>query len=92
MSSGTNYNFIKFRKLVSGVTKDFKRISSGIIDVEKQLRFGGYSNIADLICLLQEEEERRLQICAKLQIAKQDASENPDLPEKWSSIVSLSEM
>ena len=77
--------------MVGDVTKDFKRISTGIIAVEKQFRFEGFNSIANLVALLQEEEESRLQLCAKLQIAKQDAIDNPDIPEKWNDVAMLKE-
>lgn len=92
IATRTNYNFTKFQQLISSVTKDFKRISAGISEVENQLRKNGYPNIADLVNLLQKEEETRLQLCIKLQIAKQDVSDNPDITDKINSVDALSEM
>lgn len=76
---------------MGSVTKDFKRISKGIINLEKELRFEGYNTVANLIDRLQSEEETRLRLCAQLQIAKQDALDNPDLPEKWNDVALLKE-
>lgn len=91
IATAPNYNFARFHKLVGSVTKDFKRISKGIINLEKELRFEGYNNAANLIDRLQGEEEVRLRLCAQLQIAKQDALDNPDLPEKWNDVALLKE-
>ncbi|KAG7172333.1 Required for excision 1-B domain-containing protein-like [Homarus americanus] len=62
LSTGPNYDFPMFRKLVHDVTQDFKRISEGIIVVEKALRTDGYTSAADIITSLQEidAEVRRI--------------------------------
>lgn len=91
MASAPNYNFKKFKELVASVTKDFKRISAGIIALEKQLRFEGFNSLANHLGHLQVEEENRLRLCAQLQIAKQDAIDNPDIPEKWNDVANLKE-
>lgn len=92
MASAPNYNVIKFRHLVTDVTKDFKRISKGILGLEKQFRFEGFELIADLIKNLQQEEENRLLLCSKLQLTKLDAIDNPHIPEKWNDVAVLKEM
>jgi len=68
------------------VTKEFKRISNGIISIEKEMRSSGYSKLADIVSKLQEDEKIKLELSAKLQIAKQEAIDNPDLPEKWNEV------
>lgn len=92
LASSPNYDFAKFRELVSEVTKDFKRISSDIITIQKQFHSDGYTLLANMIDSLQDEEENRLKLCAKLQIAKQDAIDNPHIPEKWNDVAVLKEM
>ena len=92
LASSPNYDFAKFRELVSEVTKDFKRISSDIITIQKQFHSEGYTLLANMIDSLQDEEENRLKLCAKLQIAKQDAIDNPHIPEKWNDVAVLKEM
>ncbi len=87
MNTAPNYNFTKFRQLVNDVTQEFKRISLGIVAIEKQIRFIGYPKIADMVSKLQEEEKMKLELSAKLQIAKQEAIDNPDSPEKWNEVV-----
>jgi len=87
LNTAPNYNFTKFRQLVNDVTQEFKRISLGIVAIEKQIRFIGYPKIADMVSKLQEEEKMKLELSAKLQIAKQEAIDNPDSPEKWNEVV-----
>lgn len=88
----SNRNFAKFRQLVSDSTKDFKRISESIIEIEKELRADGHTNIADMIRDLQEAEEVRLQLCAKWQISKQEATDNPDVDDKLDMATSFREL
>jgi hypothetical protein len=40
-----------------------------------------------MVSKLQEEEKMKLELSAKLQIAKQEAIDNPDSPEKWNEVV-----
>ncbi len=91
MNTAPNYNFTKFRQLVNDVTAEFKRISLGIVAIEKQIRFNGYPKIADMVSKLQEYEKMKLELSAKLQIAEQEAIDNPDLPEKWNEVVLIKE-
>ncbi|XP_042216225.1 required for excision 1-B domain-containing protein-like isoform X2 [Homarus americanus] len=69
LSTGPNYDFPMFRKLVHDVTQDFKRISEGIIVVEKALRTDGYTSAADIITSLQESEKKKLELTARLQLS-----------------------
>jgi len=87
LASAPSYNFMKFRQLVNDVTQEFKRISVAIIGIEKQLRFNGFAKIADNVTKLQDLEKSKLELSAKLQIAKQEAIDNQDLPEKWNQVV-----
>jgi hypothetical protein len=91
LNTAPNYNFTKFRQLVNDVTAEFKRISLGIVAIEKQIRFNGYPKIADMVSKLQEYEKMKLELSAKLQIAEQEAIDNPDLPEKWNEVVLIKE-
>jgi len=90
LSSAPNYDFPKFRQLVSDVTKEFKRISQGMVTIEKQLRFGGHLKFADIVDRLQDYEKTKLELSAKLQIAKQEAIDNPDSrSEMWKEVVAI---
>ncbi|CAG2120729.1 unnamed protein product [Medioppia subpectinata] len=87
IASAPNYNFLKFRQLVNEVTQEFKRISVAIISIEKQLRFNGFAKIADIVTKLQESEKNKLELSAKLQIAKQQAIDGADLADNWNQVV-----
>jgi hypothetical protein len=91
LNTAPNYDFSKFRQLVNDVTQEFKRISIGKVAIEKQIRFIGYPKIADMISKLQEDEKLILELSTKLQIAKQEAIDNPDLPEKWNEVLLIKE-
>lgn len=92
MSTAPNYDFNKFKHLVHDVTQDFKRISNSIISIEKKLRLTKDTVIlADLVNQLQDSEKTKLELTAKLQLAKQETFENPDDESKWSSISKIKE-
>ncbi|XP_076045131.1 required for excision 1-B domain-containing protein-like [Oratosquilla oratoria] len=76
LASQPNYEFPKFRKLVHDVTEEFKRISEGIISIEKELRTSGNVAVADIVAHIQEYEKRKLELTAHLQLAKQMLQEN----------------
>lgn len=92
MSTAPSYDFIKFRSLVRDVTKDFKRISEGIVAIEKSLRQSGHTEVADLIVLLQADEEKRLKLAAKYQLSRQTATDNPTKPDFWNEVASAKTM
>jgi len=76
----------KFRQLIKDVTEEFKRISTAIIAIEKQLRFNGFSEAADIVSKMQEMEKTKLEFIINLQMAKKEAIDNPDLPQKWNKV------
>ncbi|XP_045584668.1 required for excision 1-B domain-containing protein-like [Procambarus clarkii] len=75
LSTEPNYDFPKFRKLVHEVTQDFKRVSEGIIAVEKALRTDNHITAADIIASIQKNEKRKLELTTHLQLAHQMAAE-----------------
>lgn len=75
LSTGPNYDFPTFRKLVHEVTQDFKRISEGIIAIEKALRTDGHTSVADIMATIQESEKKKLELTAHLQLARQMVAE-----------------
>ncbi|XP_027203702.2 uncharacterized protein LOC113797509 [Dermatophagoides pteronyssinus] len=97
MTNTTNFNPTKFRQLVTDVTKDFKRISNDMIDLSGYFRREGHQSLSLLVRQLQEEEENRLQLSAKLQMAKQEANDynqNDDgSPQNlWNKVAHLKEL
>jgi len=89
LNSGPNYNFIKFRQLVNDVTQEFKRISVAIIAIEKKLRFNGFAKMANIVTKLQDLEKSKLELSAKLQIAKQEAIDSVDETQKWDQVIAI---
>jgi len=84
LSSAPCYDFIKFRQLVKDVTEEFKRISEGIITIERQLRIDlGFTNLADYVSELQENEQQKLELTAKLQLVNQDMKEKLNSGSLW---------
>jgi len=84
LSSAPCYDFIKFRQLVKDVTEEFNRISEGIITIERQLRIDlGFTNLADYVSELQENEQQKLELTAKLQLVNQDMKEKLNSGSLW---------
>lgn len=62
LSTGPNYDFPTFRQLVHDVTQDFKRVSEGIIALEKRMRSEGHVAAANVVAALQDAEKRKLEL------------------------------
>ncbi|XP_065293376.1 required for excision 1-B domain-containing protein-like isoform X2 [Dermacentor albipictus] len=63
LSTAPNYDFPTFRELVREVTQEFKRISEGMMDIERRLRLNDNSgHLAEYVRALQEEEKVKLEL------------------------------
>ncbi|XP_067118415.1 required for excision 1-B domain-containing protein-like [Centruroides vittatus] len=90
LGTAPHYDFIRFRHLVHEVTQEFKRISEGIIAIEHRLRTEfDCPHLADFLANLQEDEKLKLELTAKLQLAKQNIIDHPDEPEQQLEIIDL---
>lgn len=90
LSTGPNYDFPTFRELVREVTQEFKRISEGMVDIERRLRFNcNAAHLANYVRALQDEEKVKLELTAKLQIAKQELLDNPDELKNQADVASM---
>ncbi|XP_049274907.1 required for excision 1-B domain-containing protein [Rhipicephalus sanguineus] len=90
LSTAPNYDFPTFRELVREVTQEFKRISEGMMDIERRLRLNYNSgHLADYVRALQEEEKVKLELTAKLQLAKQDLLDNPEEYKNQADVASM---
>lgn len=90
LSTAPNYDFPTFRELVREVTQEFKRISEGVMDIERRLRMDcAAPHLADFVVALQEEEKVKLELTAKLQLAKQNLLENPEEQNNQTDVVSM---
>ncbi|XP_023326480.1 uncharacterized protein LOC111699926 isoform X2 [Eurytemora carolleeae] len=82
--------FDGFKKNVSEVTDKFKDISKEIIEIKKKLdTHHSDTNLGNLIGRVQELEEKKLQTVVDLQLAVQQALDNPgdDLCEKNARLI-----
>ncbi|KAK2140368.1 hypothetical protein LSH36_1377g00006 [Paralvinella palmiformis] len=79
LSGAPSYNFPMYRQLVHEVTQAFKKISDEIISIDHRLEVEhGKIEVADFIKKIQEDEKTKLELTAKLQLAKQNMLDNPD--------------
>jgi hypothetical protein len=63
MSAGPGYDFTTFRKLVTDVTQDFKRIMGDISEIESKLRKEeDVIEIADIIKDTEIKEKKKLEL------------------------------
>lgn len=90
LSTAPDYDFPTFRQLVREVTQEFKRISEGMVDIEHKLRFDcGTPHLADYLVALQEEEKVKLELTAKLQLAKQNLLDGPEEQENQADVIAM---
>ncbi|XP_066297976.1 required for excision 1-B domain-containing protein-like [Branchiostoma lanceolatum] len=80
LDTSPNYDFAPYRQLVHDVTQEFQRISSDVMAIRDRLRDD--HNQVELVTLLeniQEEEKKKLQLTAELQVARQVEIDNGDV-------------
>ena len=71
LCSGPSYDFPRFRNLVQDITQEFKRISQGILEIQKRLREElDQKQIAEFIAGVQENEEKKLELVSCVQKKK----------------------
>ncbi|XP_048415714.1 required for excision 1-B domain-containing protein isoform X2 [Stegostoma tigrinum] len=78
LRSAPNYDFIKYRQLVHEITQAFNRISKEVIQLKD--RFHEEYDRPDLsehIERVQEREREKLELTARLQLAKQNMLDHP---------------
>jgi len=86
--------FDEFKKGVSGVTERFQKISLEIIEIKKSLEEQDppQTQAASMIARVQELEEKKLSTVVDVQLAKQQALDNPgdELCEKNANLIRAS--
>jgi len=86
--------FEEFKKGVSGVTERFQKISLEIIEIKKSLEEQDppQTQSASMIARVQELEEKKLSTVVDLQLARQQALDNPgdELCEKNANLIRAS--
>merc|ERR1712142_397650 len=76
LSTSPYYDFETFRQVVYEVTQEFKKVSEKVMEIIKSLRLSGNANAAEIIESIQDCEQKKLELTAHLQLAKQMVMEN----------------
>ncbi|XP_062366058.1 required for excision 1-B domain-containing protein [Cinclus cinclus] len=80
LSSAPHYDFPRYRQLVHEVTVAFSGISQEVLDIAGRLRDElGRADLAQHLARLQEREQEKLQLTAQLQLARQQAQDQPEV-------------
>ncbi|XP_017693661.1 PREDICTED: uncharacterized protein C19orf60 homolog [Lepidothrix coronata] len=80
LSSAPHYDFPRYRQLVHEVTVAFSGISREVLGIAGRLRDElGRPDLAQHLARLQEREQEKLQLTAQLQLARQQAQDQPEV-------------
>ncbi|XP_063259649.1 required for excision 1-B domain-containing protein isoform X1 [Prinia subflava] len=80
LSSAPHYDFPRYRQLVHEVTVAFSGISREVLAIAGRLRGElGRPDLAQHLARLQEREQEKLQLTAQLQLARQQAQDQPEV-------------
>ncbi|XP_075706833.1 required for excision 1-B domain-containing protein [Rhinoderma darwinii] len=78
LKSGPHYDFIHYRQLVHEITQAFSGISKELLQMKDQFReLHDRSDLSEHLEKIQELEKERLELTARLQLAKQNAQDHP---------------
>ncbi|XP_075466962.1 required for excision 1-B domain-containing protein [Ascaphus truei] len=78
LKSGPHYDFIHYRQLVHEITLAFNGISKEIIQMKDRFReVYDRSDLSEHLEKIQEIEKEKLELTARLQLAKQNAQDRP---------------
>ncbi|XP_029470296.1 required for excision 1-B domain-containing protein isoform X2 [Rhinatrema bivittatum] len=78
LSTGPHYDFIQYRQLVHEITLAFSGISKEVIQMKDRFHeVYGRPDLSEHIEKVQEKEKEKLELTAKLQIAKQNMLDHP---------------
>ncbi|XP_032064661.1 required for excision 1-B domain-containing protein [Thamnophis elegans] len=78
LRSGPDYDFLRYRQLVHEITLAFNGISQEILQIKENLEGShGRRDLADHLGRIQEKEQEKLELTAQLQLAKQNAQDQP---------------
>ncbi|CAM9728451.1 unnamed protein product [Bubo scandiacus] len=80
LSSAPHYDFPRYRQLVHEITVAFSGISQEVLCIAGRLRDElARPDLAQHLARLQEREQEKLQLTAQLQLARQQAQDQPDV-------------
>ncbi|KAM6962999.1 required for excision 1-B domain-containing protein [Aplochiton taeniatus] len=78
LRTGPHYDFDHYRQLVHEITQAFCGISKEVLEIREKLHQDhDRSDLSEHIEKLQCEEKQKLELTAKLQLAKQKAQDHP---------------
>nr|XP_033812926.1 required for excision 1-B domain-containing protein isoform X5 [Geotrypetes seraphini] len=78
LNTGPHYDFIQYRQLVHEITLAFNSISKEIIQMKDRFHeVYGRPDLSYHIEKIQEKEKEKLELTARLQIAKQNVLDHP---------------
>ncbi|XP_063770798.1 required for excision 1-B domain-containing protein isoform X2 [Pseudophryne corroboree] len=78
LKSGPHYDFIQYRQLVHEITQAFNGISKELIQMKDRFReFYDRSDLSEHLENIQELEKEKLELTARLQLARQNAQDHP---------------
>ncbi|PKU26966.1 hypothetical protein llap_22730 [Limosa lapponica baueri] len=80
LSSAPHYDFPRYRQLVHEITLAFSGISREVLLIAGRLRDQlARPDLAQHLARLQEREQEKLQLTAQLQLARQQAQDQPEV-------------
>ncbi|XP_005727133.1 required for excision 1-B domain-containing protein [Pundamilia nyererei] len=79
LRTGPHYDFDHYRQLVHEITQAFCGISKEVLEIKGRLHDGfDRPDLSEHIEKLQNKEKEKLELTAKLQLAKQQAQDQPE--------------
>ncbi|XP_051978048.1 required for excision 1-B domain-containing protein-like [Xyrauchen texanus] len=79
LRTGPHYDFEHYKQLVHEITKAFCGISKEVLEIKEQLHQDfDRPDLSEHIEKLQINEKKKLELTAKLQLAKQNALDHPE--------------
>ncbi|XP_050790472.1 required for excision 1-B domain-containing protein [Gopherus flavomarginatus] len=90
LSSGPHYDFLRYRQLVHEITLAFSGISWEILQLKEQLQTEhGRPELAQHLSRVQQKEKEKLELTAQLQLARQNAQDQPSVPAHQQEVQEL---
>ncbi|KAG7327781.1 hypothetical protein KOW79_009387 [Hemibagrus wyckioides] len=79
LRTGPHYDFEQYRQLVHEITKAFCGISKEVLEIKERLHQDfERPDLSEHLEKLQMKEKQKLELTAKLQLAKQSAQDHPE--------------
>ncbi|KAJ8374421.1 hypothetical protein SKAU_G00050010 [Synaphobranchus kaupii] len=79
LRTGPHYDFEHYRQLVHEITQAFSGISKEVLEIKERLHQDcDRPDLSEHIEKLQSKEKQKLELTAKLQLAKQNAQDHPE--------------